>query len=59
MRDLESLRSHNDYYYFLMKLLKEEHKQNFMIAMESDKYCQDYIQEKFDAVELEAQQALR
>ena len=39
-RDIDKVRSHNDYYYFLMKLMKEEDKGNFFIAMDRDKHFQ-------------------
>lgn len=45
-RDLEKLRSHNDYYQFLSRLLKEEDKVAFMLALEKDTLITDTFKEK-------------
>ena len=52
-RDLEKIRSHNDYYQFLAKLLKEEDKVAFMLALETDKVAADSIKERFSAIDFE------
>eukprot|EP00347_Sterkiella_histriomuscorum_P011667 403371574 len=56
---MEKLRTHNDYYYFLLKLIKEEDKQNFMIALEKDKHFEEFIDDKMHLIEITAQKKLK